>query len=334
MVKLSVIVPIYNAEQYLKECINSILLQTLKDIEIILIDDGSTDKSNIICRKLMECDKRISLYTTENRGVCAARNLGITKAKGEYVGFVDSDDYIAEEMYEKLYEVAIKFDSDMVMCDFNKITQDEKAEKRCSNITEGFYDKEKLEQEIYTRIISDKYARLCPINSQCFCIIKRQLIQDNKILYDESIKFAEDTLFASQVLYAASSFYYLKNEFLYNYRSIPGSRSKQYNRSLWEEYLKLCNAYKTVFEQTDYVEQVNGLIIYYAGITIQKIVETDESISIKLKEIRRIMTSHEVKMAFKKYRIPNTDNSFIWKSRLLLILLKKKMPLAYYLSIK
>ena len=95
---ISVIVPIYNVELYLKRCIDSILCQTYENLEIILIDDGSTDESGKICDEYQTMDKRIKVIHTKNRGAANARNCGINLAKGEYIGFVDSDDYIKKEI--------------------------------------------------------------------------------------------------------------------------------------------------------------------------------------------------------------------------------------------
>ena len=113
---VTVIVPVYNVEKYLKKCVDSILCQTLSDIEIILVDDGSTDDSGKICDAYSKKDDRIKVYHKENGGLSSARNYGIEKAKGKYLGFIDSDDYIDPDMYELLMDNLIKFDADMSLC--------------------------------------------------------------------------------------------------------------------------------------------------------------------------------------------------------------------------
>lgn len=115
--KISIIVPIYNVEMYLEKCINSILNQTLNDFEVIMINDGSTDKSGEICNKYGMIDPRIKIIHKKNGGLSSARNAGLDVAKGEYIGFVDSDDYIDKQMYQKLIDESIKSDSDIVICD-------------------------------------------------------------------------------------------------------------------------------------------------------------------------------------------------------------------------
>ena len=100
---ISIIVPVYNVEQYVKCCVESIIQQTYKNLEIILVNDGSTDNSGYICDDLAKNDNRLRVIHQENKGLSAARNSGMSIAKGKYIGFVDSDDYINVRMYEKLY---------------------------------------------------------------------------------------------------------------------------------------------------------------------------------------------------------------------------------------
>ena len=116
--KISVIVPIYNVERYIRQCLDSIVSQSLKDLEILLIDDGSTDNSGKIAEKLKKKDKRCIVIHNKNCGYGASINLGIKMAKGEYVGIIESDDWIAPNMYEKLYMNAIVNNSDVVKCNF------------------------------------------------------------------------------------------------------------------------------------------------------------------------------------------------------------------------
>jgi glycosyltransferase involved in cell wall biosynthesis len=110
---VSVIVPVYNSEKYLETCLNSLEKQTLDSIEFIVIDDGSTDKSYEIMQKYAKKDKRFKIYSKENEGVGKTRNLGIKLAKGEYIGFVDSDDYVSNDYFGELYNVAKKYDADV-----------------------------------------------------------------------------------------------------------------------------------------------------------------------------------------------------------------------------
>ncbi len=114
--KISVIIPIYNTEKHLRQCLDSIINQTLKEIEIICVNDESTDGSLDIVNEYAQKDERIKIINKKNNGAAAARNTGMDHAAGEYIGFVDSDDWIALDMYEKLYENAKSYNSDIVMC--------------------------------------------------------------------------------------------------------------------------------------------------------------------------------------------------------------------------
>ncbi len=115
-IKVSIIVPVYNVEKYLQSCMDSLVNQTLEDIEIICVNDGSTDNSLEILESYAKKDSRIKVFTIENSGNSIARNYGIKIAKGKYVGFVDSDDYINETMFEKLYNSCEQNDLDLAIC--------------------------------------------------------------------------------------------------------------------------------------------------------------------------------------------------------------------------
>ena len=116
--KVSIIVPVYNAEKYLYDCLNSLVMQTLDDYEVILINDGSKDSSEKILREYAEkYPRRVKYVTVENGGQGRARNIGLSMAKGDYIGFADSDDWVEPSMYEKLYNAAVENDADMSLCD-------------------------------------------------------------------------------------------------------------------------------------------------------------------------------------------------------------------------
>ena len=121
MVKISIIVPVYNVERYLGKCINSILNQTFADFELILVDDGSTDRSGYICDDYKKKDNRIKVIHKENGGLSSARNAGLDIAKEKYIGFVDSDDFINKNMYEFLYKDIKVNNSDIAICDYEEV---------------------------------------------------------------------------------------------------------------------------------------------------------------------------------------------------------------------
>ena len=128
MKKVSVVVPVYNTEKYLDICLNSLVNQTIDDIEIIIVNDGSTDNSIKIIKKYMkQYPEKIVLLDQKNSGISVARNNGISIAKGEFIGFVDSDDFVELNMYENLYNAIKNTKSDIVVCDYKNIIQTHKT---------------------------------------------------------------------------------------------------------------------------------------------------------------------------------------------------------------
>ncbi|MCL2519058.1 MAG: glycosyltransferase [Oscillospiraceae bacterium] len=123
--KISIIVPVYNVEKYFDKCINSILNQTYLNVEVILINDGSSDGSGQLCDKYKEQDNRIKVMHQDNQGQAIARNNGLDIATGNYIGFVDSDDWIEDDMYELLYKNIINYTADISMCKYTPIEEDQ-----------------------------------------------------------------------------------------------------------------------------------------------------------------------------------------------------------------
>src|SRR5690625_3020192 len=120
-IEISIIVPVYNLERYLPKCIDSILAQTFTNFELILVNDESTDASGEICEKYASIDHRIKVIHKKNGGVASSRNAGLEVAKGQYIGFVDNDDYISKYMFETLYNNAKTYSSDIVVCDYSNV---------------------------------------------------------------------------------------------------------------------------------------------------------------------------------------------------------------------
>ena len=143
-INVSVIVPVYNAEEYLDECLASLEKQTLKNIEFIVIDDGSVDSSYKIMEKFAENDDRFRIFRQENQGVGKTRNRGIKIAKGKYIGFVDSDDFVSRNYFEKLYKKAMKYDADVsIATHFIRFSEEQKQYNY--SLTQSFIENEVLE---------------------------------------------------------------------------------------------------------------------------------------------------------------------------------------------
>ena len=150
---ISIIVPVYNVEKYLNRCIDSILLQTYNNIEILLIDDGSLDKSSQICDEYMKKDKRIKVIHKKNGGLSDARNAGIDIARGKYITFIDSDDSVEKDLVEYLYKLVINFNTKMSICSHRVIFDEGKRIKVLGN---GKEEKSLPIEEIFMLLIPNK----------------------------------------------------------------------------------------------------------------------------------------------------------------------------------
>ncbi|MGM9553384.1 MAG: glycosyltransferase family 2 protein [Faecousia sp.] len=211
MLLVSVIVPVYNAEAFLKRCIDSILAQTYENIELILIDDGSKDRSGAICDEYARIDTRIRVIHNTNSGVAETRNIGIKEAVGDYLSFVDSDDYIAPNMLETLVAKASEHNSDIVMC---KYYIDRSGEIVCAPMEydETYDGAERVKNDLLYLYYTDYHSGLY---SLCNKIIKRSLYSSYGILFDPLLKRGEDAWFLFQCLkhckrvdYVPEAFYY------------------------------------------------------------------------------------------------------------------------------
>lgn len=265
--KISVIVPVYNVEEFLEQCLESIVSQTYTDLEIILVNDGSTDQSAKICDDFAKRDTRVKVIHQINGGVSSARNTGIKAATGDYITFVDSDDWLEKEMYQKMmYAVKIQNGSEVIMCDF--INEKYNCqEKITANIRDGFYVKQDIVKELYpTLLVTEDLGRL-PIVSACICIFKKELFLNNKIAFDVDLRYVEDYLFMATIMLYTNSFYYLKDYYGYHYRQYEISRSKKYQPKWWDNFLLLNDKLSLLLSQDenyDFSRQIKLQLIHSA----------------------------------------------------------------------
>lgn len=230
MLIISIIVPIYNAEKGLEKCIDSILNQTIKNIEIILVDDGSIDKSMEICQRYAALDNRIRIIHQENSGVSAARNRGLSIAKGKYVGFVDSDDWIEPNMFEKMTCEAENTKSDIVMCD--AITVYDNGKTKPDTIIQ-LSEKCTLKRENFTPLLLLEMA-----GSACRCIYRKdKYCEESKIplKFPIGIKFSEDRIFNLYAIGQANQLVYIKEGYYNRYIN-----EKSAVHSFHEDYFEAC----------------------------------------------------------------------------------------------
>lgn len=242
MPKVSVIVPIYNVEKYLEKCINSLLSQTLEDIQIILVNDGSKDNSGNIAKEYEKNNKdRVIYVEKENGGLSDARNYGLKYATGDFIAFLDSDDYIEKNAYEEMYNKAIEENADYVECDFiwefpNKIRMDKQ-----------YPYKNKKEMLSFVRVVA--WNKL----------IKRQLITDNNLEFPKGLRY-EDVEFTYKLIPFINKFAYVDKPFIH-YVQRKGSIANVQNERTAEiftvldnvtEFYKKNNIYEKYRDELEY----------------------------------------------------------------------------------
>ena len=203
---VSVIVPVYNTENKLKKCINSVTNSSYTNLEIIIVDDGSEEKTALLCNQLKQQDKRIKVIHQKNKGVSCARNKGIDIAKGEYITFVDADDYIDEKMIKVLLTNLRKYDADISMCKYNEIYRDKKIcinkvseiikIQEVPNVLIDFFEKNEIGWNVWGKMY------------------KREIVGTTRFL--EGKRTAEDMYFLYQVLKKTKRLV-IKENALYNY---------------------------------------------------------------------------------------------------------------------
>lgn len=211
MAKVSVLVPVYNVEKYLGQCLDSIVGQTLKDIEIICVNDGSTDSSLEVLEKYAKKDRRIRIINKENGGLPSARNAGLDAATGEYVSFIDSDDYIQSDMMSKLYKNARRTKAEIVICGANVFPEEPRANDWIYSVLSP---KDKFYEKCNDELLFENPATR-PFIWRTF--VKRELIEREHLRLNEGIHIGEDNAFQFRIYPKAKGISVIPDK-LYNYR--------------------------------------------------------------------------------------------------------------------
>lgn len=257
--KVTVIIPIYKVEKYLERCVYSVFKQTLINIQIILVDDGSPDNCPNICDRLSKEDNRVEVIHKKNGGLASARNAGLKQAKGDYIFFLDSDDWIDENSLEELVLTADSNKVDFVrfrpmyagwpniedgtLCDFG--TEE--------GMEEGIYNREMIINEVFPRLFATPELTLGVIVAAWRSLYNREFLEKNHLLFDDNVKYSEDTIFSAKVVYAAQSFYYLDGARYYHYFYNAESITKSFRSDRWDSCKELMATFeKNFLEKDDY----------------------------------------------------------------------------------
>jgi glycosyltransferase involved in cell wall biosynthesis len=233
---ISIIVPVYNVEKYLARCLNSILNQTYKNLEIVLINDGSTDYSRKICQKYASQDSRIVFIDQINKGVSATRNLGLRVAKGDYIGFIDSDDLIDPEMYEEVMNTALKFDLQIVATNYYAYERGNLNYQIIRNdLPHNIVLGTEQVKEYFLQSYYGSFLGIVP--SICTKIYKTSLLRENNICFNEKLKRAEDFWFNFDVFLIASKVFVIDKPY-YHYFKNDGSAMQRFRENDFKDFIE------------------------------------------------------------------------------------------------
>jgi len=311
---ISIVVPIYNVEKYLKQCIESLLSQTYKNLEILLIDDGSTDKCPQICDEYEKKDKRIKVIHKKNGGLSDARNRGIEEAKGKYITFIDSDDYISENFVKKMYDSIIENNAEISQCNLVKVNDNAEVLQKI-----GYSDKSKFKTKY--EIIKDLYTGHWENTIACNKLYKIELFENIRFPLG---KLHEDEFTTYKVLYKATKVAMVE-EYLYKYRqnvnSITGEQFK----------VKRLDAIEAFEERLDFFKEKGEIELYEVSFIAYLVLIRD----LYIKTRKHIEKSKKIKKdLIKKYKedypkLKNIKN--IGKMKRIKLMIFYFSPTLYYM---
>ena len=343
--KVSIIVPVYNTEKYLKQCIDSITSQTLQEIEIIIVDDGSKSECAELCDELAKTDDRIKVIHKLNAGLGYARNSGIELACGEYVGFIDSDDYIKPEMYEALYTAAVKNDADLAIsgtCFVGGNTFNQSGDY----IEKPSFDKETVFEGENMKTLLLGVVGALPSEAEdsrygvsvCKNIYRRSLMQGEKIeFFSERKIISEDTMYMVDYIKHTKKAVGVPGAF-YCYRRNDQSLSKSYRSDRFEKVLiflsELEEHIKDILPKEEYHLYFERLVQGYGRIvSVQEIMYAHDK-KIKYRDLRarlkQICTSEMLANVLKSYpwyQLPKKQAAFAFCMKYKLYYMQKLMVL-------
>lgn len=306
-VKVSIIIPVYNSEEYLERCLQSVMTQTMTEIEIIIINDGSNDKSQQISNKCAKIDNRIKVINKKNEGVSAARNDGIKYSQGEYLLFVDSDDSIEKSLCEDCYSVAIKNNADTVKFSYFK---------ECEKIDLPFDNCLVKSEKILRSITSERLNNEDCIEHINYSVwsymFKADIIKKSNILFPNDINNGEDLVFLVKYLVKINDIYFM-NKALYHYTRNPFSITNRYMVNYFDNIIIVKNQIREIVKGAiEFNEdEINWGYVKTAAKSIQnEYVDENKRFSSKYKYTIKMCNLMEVRDFFNGRKIPESGNFF------------------------
>lgn len=300
MAEISIIVPVYNVEKYIRHCIDSLIAQTFKSIEILLIDDGSTDNSGIICDEYALTDDRIKVIHKSNGGVSSARNAGLDDATGTYIMFCDPDDYVEPMWCEEMHNVLQHKNICFCVCGFNKVHAENR--KIVSTSVPTYPTGKPIVPIASALMFIYEYGFFRSVWSGAF---RADIIYENKLLFHENFSRSEDTLFVLEYLMSSCDKVGFVDKALYNYCvGINTSLTHKVPSDFWETELLWLNRLQELMNKNGiasalYREKYYSYIIDAAMAAINTAMMPAIKLKTSFRRVRQIISSKEYKEAFK-----------------------------------
>lgn len=317
---LSIIVPVYNVEAYLPRCMDSLLTQAYSDIQIVLVDDGSTDRSGYICDEYAERDSRIKVLHKQNGGLPSAWKMGVEHADGNLIGFVDSDDYCDKEYFNALVKGITDNDADIAVCGFTTDYENGNGNNpvcgASAYLKAGVYDGETLQEiknEFFAKPTTLYWARWLRV-------IRRDLIVNNLHYVDEKITVGEDIGIALATLFDSERIVIVDS---YGYHYVQRGNSIMHSVSFKDisNYDRLCRNIQTICSQKGYTENIEREYATQLATVVSKITLAQGKRKDKINGLKELRASEYAKIALKKSNYGNLSKN----RRLLLKLFKLKL---------
>lgn len=323
LARVSVIIPVYNVEQYLRRCVDSVLNQTMSELEVILVDDGSPDQSPAICDWYAEEDERVQVIHKQNGGLASARNAGLRQAKGEYIFFLDSDDWLEPDGMELLYKTAEEYQVDFVR--YRAIRTGwpglpKNAPCRVEPIrelTEGLYDRKRILEEVCPRLLGTAQLTMGAVVGAWGSLYRHAFLKENKLSFSEGVKFSEDQIFSARVVLVSNRFYFIDTPCVYHYFYNPKSISKSFRAGRWESCKETIRLAEQEFSENsvfDFTNQLNQLRWFCVLLSLNE---------------RHRLNSYKEKLAYcrsilndpvlKKYHLHFNGLDISWKQRIVMM---------------
>ncbi|MFE4350600.1 glycosyltransferase family 2 protein [Peribacillus butanolivorans] len=326
--KISVIIPAYNVEEYIEKCLDSLVSQLFTDFEVILINDGSTDRTKDILEEYSNQHKFIRVYNITNKGVSNARNLGLLYSRGDYITFCDADDWFDVDVLEKVFETISRYQGDLVVYGRRDILSDSRS----------FSYNDHNEVKVLSYKKSDYLKEVFSIGkhtfSVCNKVYRKEILSQNEILFDTDLKLSEDTLFNLKYLAFAES---IIEDYRTSYNRIYREGSAIYIKidNFYNENIKIIEMFrnyinsKNVFKPSDYQEGLLQMYYLYGKVSIFRNCDKidGENNFIRVRNIFCILNDSKFQFSLKHIKGKNLS----FREKIFYYLSKRKRPITIYI---